>query len=116
MSIKDVRDYHLRMTADYMELKETIKQLESEITNEMSSEALKNIEILKKRAESVQENYNRINYIIYLLDMPTKKKKQKRWTNQEKRRLESIPTSDRLEAVQEENKSNLDELKKYMKC
>lgn len=116
MSIKDVRDYHLRMTSDFVELKETIKQLESEITPDMSTEALQNIESLKKRAERIQENYNRINYIIYLLDMPTRKSKKARWENQEKKRLGRIPESDRLTGVHKENKSNLEELKKYMKC
>ena len=76
MSIKEVRDYHLRMTSDYLSLKETLDKLESEITPETSTAALANIEQIKKQVARVQENYNRINYIMYLLDMPKRKSKQ----------------------------------------
>ena len=114
MSIKDVRDYHLKMTRDYVDLKETLDRLESEITEETSAEALKNISTLKKQAEKIQENYNRINYIIYLLDKPVRPSKQGRWSKQNQKRLEAIPNKDRLSGISDENKGNLHSLKKYI--
>lgn len=116
MSIKDVRDYHLRMMADYIDLKTTLERLESEITPETSEQALKNIADIKQRVNKVQENYNRINYIMYLLDKPARKKKQEKWSKQNTKRLENIPEKDRLEFVKNENKTNLDNLKQYIKC
>lgn len=116
MSIKDVREYHLKMTADYIDLKETIDKLESEITEETSKDALNNISLLKEQVEKVQENYNRINYIMYLFDKPTRKSKRKKWEKQNQKRLNSIPEKDRLEFISKENKNNLDGLKKYVKC
>ena len=116
MSIKDVREYHLKMTSDYVDLKETINKLESEITEETSKEALNNISLLKEQAEKVQENYNRINYIMYLFDKPTRKSKHKKWEKQNENRLKIIPIKDRLDGISEENKNNLDGLKKYVKC
>ena len=116
MSIKDVRDYHLKMTSDYMELKTTLDTLQSEIDEESSAEALKNISELKALANKVQENYNRINYIIYLLDKPTRKNKHTKWENQNKKRLNDIPNKDRLDAISKENKQSLDGLKKYVPC
>ena len=98
MSIKEVRDYHLRMTADYMELKRTLDTLESEITPETSKQALDNIDSIKKQVARLQENYNRINYIMYLLDMPAKKKKIPRWVKQNQKRSDSIPEEDRMAA------------------
>ena len=116
MSIKHVRDYYLRVTADYVELKNTLDQLESEVNEETSKEALANIESIRQSAQKVQENYNRLNYIMYLLDMPQKGSKKSRWENQNKKRLDSIPEKDRMKYVQKENKMNLDEIKKYIKC
>ena len=55
MSIKEVRDYHLRMTSDYLSLKETLDKLESEITPEASTAALANIEQIKKQVARVQK-------------------------------------------------------------
>lgn len=116
MSVKDVREYYMKMTADYMELKETLSILESEVTPETSELALKNIDAIKQRVAKLQENYNRINYIMFLLDMPQRKNKKVKWVNQEKKRLDAIPEKDRLEFIQKENKEIVDGLKSYIKC
>ena len=116
MSIKEVRDYHLRMTSDYLSLKETLDKLESEITPEASTAALANIEQIKKQVARVQENYNRINYIMYLLDMPKRKSKQHSWEKQHKKVFSSIPEKDREEGVSKENKEVISHLNKYIDC
>ena len=116
MSIKEVRDYHLRMTSDYIELKKTLEQLESEVTPETSKVALDNIENIKKQVARVQENYNRINYIIYLLDMPKRKEKHAKWTKQNQKKLEEIPEKDREMLILKENKAVIDDLNNYIKC
>lgn len=116
MSIKEVRDYHLRMTSDYISLKETLDRLEAEITPETSKVALDNIEQIKKQVARVQENYNRINYIIYLLDMPKRKKKQHSWEKQNKKFLNAIPEKDRKEGIEKENKEIISNLNKYIDC
>lgn len=114
MSIKDVRKYHMRMTADYKELKNTLKKLESEITPESSKNALQAIDVIKKQVAVVEENFNRINYIIYLLDMPQRKKKKQRWENQNKKKIDSIPEKDRLDGVHDENKNMIKSLNEYI--
>ena len=114
MSIEHVRDYYMRMTSDYVELKKTLDRLEREITPETSSQALEAIERIRKEAEIVQQNYNRIKYIIYLLDKPKNKKKQARWEKQNKRKLESIPEKDRLKYIHEDNKNNIDLIRSFM--
>lgn len=116
MSVKEVRDYYMRMTSDYIELKQTLEKLESEITPETSAVALQNIDNIRKQCKAVQENYNRINYIMYLLDMPKNNKKKQKWSKQEKRRLESIPEEARLPFIQKENKAVISNLKKYINC
>jgi len=116
MSIKDVRDYHLRMTSDYLSLKETLDKLQSEITPETSKEALANIERIKQQVERVQENYNRVNYIIYLLDKPKRKRKQHAWEKQHKKALNAIPKKDKLEGIEKENKEIINDLNKYIDC
>ena len=116
MSLKDVKEYYMRMTSDYLDLKETLDRLESEVTEDTAPIVLENIQRLKENAEKVQENYNRLNYIMYLFDLPNRKEKKARWVNQNKKRLKEIPEKDRMAFVQGENKTNIDELKKYIKC
>lgn len=114
MSLKDVKDYHMKMTSDYMQMKKTIDQLESEISPEKSTEALANLNRIKESAKAVEVNYNRINYIMYLLNMPTRKKKQLKYENQHKKQLNNISEKDRLEGIQKENKENISTLKQYL--
>lgn len=114
MSIEHVKDYYMRMTSDYLELKETIDRLEAEVTEDTAPIVLENIHRLKENANKVQENYNRIKYIMYLLDKPKNKKKQARWEKQNKRKLESIPEKDRLKYIHEDNKNNIDLIRSFM--
>lgn len=116
MSLRDVKEYYMRMTSDYLELKNTIDRLEAEVTEDTAPIVLENIHRLKENAEKVQENYNRLNYIMYLFDMPNRKSKKARWVNQNKKRLKEIPEKDRMAFVTKENQANIDGLKKYIKC
>ena len=116
MSVKDVKDYYMKMTADYIEMKDTIDRMESEVTEETAKVVLENIKQLKATAEKVEENYRRISYIMFLLDMPNRKKKRDRYKNQNKKLLNKIPNKDTLEGIQEENNKNLNELKTYIDC
>ena len=114
MSIRDVRKYHMRMTADYKELKDTLKKLESEITPESSKNAIQSLDTIKKQVAVVEENFNRINYIMYLLDIPQRKKKQQRWEAQNKKKIDSIPEKDRLDNIHNENKNMIKSLNEYI--
>ena len=86
------------------------------ITEETAKVVLENIKQLKATAEKVEENYKRISYIMFLLDMPNRKKKRDRYKNQNKKLLNKIPNKDTLEGIQEENNKNLNELKTYIDC
>ena len=107
MSVKDVRDYYDKISEDYHELVLTLKELEEEYNNNLvSPEALEN---LKKQIEPIKTNFRTISYIIYLLNQPTRKNKQSRYKNQNKRLLRDSRT---LEEVRKENKDVLSGIKK----
>lgn len=107
MSVKDVRDYYDKISEDYHELVLTLKELEEEYNNNLvSPEALEN---LKKQIEPIKTNFRTISYIIYLLNKPTRKNKQNRYKNQNKRLLQDSKT---LEEVRKENKDVLNGIKK----
>lgn len=116
MSVKDVNEYFVSVANDYKNLRETLTTLESEITEESSSNALKNIEQLRERANKVEANYMRISYIIFLLNKPNNKKKAKRYEESEKKRLNNIPKEAKLEAIKEENKEAINDINKMLKC
>lgn len=116
MSVKDVMDYHSQVLSDYLELKKTLKLLENEPSEHVSKNILENIEHIKKNIAIATENYNRISYIVYLLNKPTRKRKQDRHYNINKKMLDKIPESSKLKSIREENKDSINKIKNYISC
>lgn len=116
MSVKEVKEYYMRMTSDYVGLKDTIKKLESEANENTPQAVLDNIQQIKKQYARVEENYNRLSYVMYLLNMPKRNKKKKRWNKQNQNLLNTIPRKDRADAIHQENKEIIDDLNTYIDC
>ncbi len=110
MSVKHVKDYYLKVANDYKELNSTLKMLEEMMTNDSASSALKNIENLKQQVDALKENYLRISYIVYLLNLPNRKEKQKKYKRQEGKKIKDIPAKDTMDGVLKENKEILESL------
>ena len=106
MSVKHVKDYFNSLTKDYIDTKDTIEKLQSEITEEQSKEALNNLQNLKDRFAVIETNYKRVSYIMYLLDMPNKAKKKKRYEQMYKK-LDKSLDGHKLEDIKKENKQAL---------
>ena len=88
MSIKDVREYYDQITADYTEMIKTLKEME-----ELAAQEVVNpdkVEELRKAVEPIKNNYMRISYIIFLLNMPNKKEKKERYKKQQAKLLKNI--------------------------
>jgi anion-transporting ArsA/GET3 family ATPase len=88
MAIKDVRDYFFTMLAQYLEEKQNLEDFSEAlksgyITEEQMQEA-------QETVASLEENYHRLAYIMYLLEMPNRKDKKIRYTNQNKVLLETF--------------------------
>ena len=113
MAVKDVRAYYEQVTNQYVEMKRVLKELET-VPELKASEAYKNIDSIKAQVAKLQENYNRLSYIIFLLNEPTKKEKKERYIKRESKKLNKIPQKDRKEAVLKENTEILTNLTSYI--
>lgn len=112
MAIKHVRDYYERMVSDYVEMKHTLEEMEK-LSEEKASVAINNIEQIREQVKVLEANYNRLSYIMFLLNQPNKEKKKSKYFKQEKKKLNKIPINDRKEAVIDENTKVLETLKSY---
>ena len=112
MSIKHVRDYYERMVSDYVEMKRVLEEMEK-LSEEKASVAINNIEQIREQVKVLEANYNRLSYIMFLLNQPNKEKKKSKYFKQEKKKLNKIPVNDRKEAVINENTKVLETLKSY---
>ncbi len=109
MAIKDVRNYYFTVLAQYLEEKQNLADFE---------EALKNGHITEDQMREAQEivlgleeNYYRLTYIMYLLEMPNKAHKKPNYIQQNKVLLDAFKA---LGADEETiQKENFDALKHF---
>lgn len=100
------------MLNDYVEMKKTLEELQTGLDEETAEKYAAQIDNLKQQVNGIKQNYDRLSYIMYLLDMPNKKSKVSKYERQEHKRLDKVPVEDREESIIEENKQALKSLKK----
>lgn len=104
MSVKHIKEEYQRICNDYTEMLDTVKELEIAVSeNIVSQEQLDNI---KESLDIIKTNYMRWQYIIFLLDKPNKKSKQKRYN----KKYDKLNKSE-----SEENREALDQFKDKIK-
>ena len=105
MSRKHVEDYYNQIYRDYHEMIETLHDMEKECESGLVSPD--RVEQLKKMLEPIKLNYGRISYIMFLLNMPNKKEKQ-RWYNRQNAKTRFV-TEYTLEGTKQEDEWALKE-------
>lgn len=100
------------MLNDYMEMKKTLEDMQKNLDEETAERYATQIDNLKQQVNTIKQNYDRLSYIMFLLDMPNKKSKVPTYMKQEHKKLDRVPEEDREESVIEENKKALEVLKK----
>ena len=105
MSKKHVDEYFNVVAQNYHEMIEALREIEEEASNGLVDPD--RIENAKKLVEPIKQNYMRISYIMFLLNKPNIKKKEKRYEAQEIKRLENIGKENTLDGVVKENKETI---------
>lgn len=110
MAVKDIRKYYQTMQAQYLSMKQTLADANEALANGYFTE--ERVADLKQRVELIEQNYNRISYIIYLLDMPNRNTKKKAYNRQNKKKLAELKTEEAdLDSVKKENAEAINEIK-----
>ena len=118
MAKKDVQQYYFNMLAQYLEEKQNLADFEEalkegHITEEQMQEAMENV-------ASLETNYHRLTYIMYLLNMPNRKDKKVGYVRQYKTILNELQNLGAdIDSIKKENtdalihfKTTLNTLKK----
>jgi hypothetical protein len=118
MAVKDVKEYYLKMLAQYLEMKNDLADFEEALKNGFITED--QMQAAMEEVNALQVNYDRLTYIMYLLELPNRKSKHARHNKANKKILDAL--KDRkadTDSVELENKSVLanfrEELKKLKK-
>ena len=114
MANKDVKQYYYMMQAQYLEMKEDLADFEQAlaegfITEEQLIEA-------KSDIEKIESNYERLSYIMYLMEMPNRSRKKAKYTKTNNELVTYFSETDADQnAISFENQSALDHLRKELK-
>lgn len=111
MSKRHVEEYYIKMTSDYTEMKNVLEELQKSVTEENASAYAAQISTIKEQVRLLEANYKRLSYIMFLLNMPNKKKKESGYNRREHKKLDNIPDEHRAESVHKENSDILDNIK-----
>lgn len=115
MAIKDVRHYFYTMLAQYVEEKQNLADFEEAlkeglITEEQMQEATDTV-------ASLEANYYRLAYIMYLLDMPNRKSKKNAYVRQYKPIVdELVKLGADIDSIKKENSDALVHFKAALKA
>ena len=115
MAIKDVRHYFYSMLVQYIEEKQNLADFEEAlkeglITEDQMNEAMETV-------ANLENNYHRLAYIMFLLDMPNKKSKKNAYIKQYKAILdELVKLGADEESIKKENSDVLIHFKAALKA
>ena len=66
---------------------------------------------MKKMIEPLKNNYMTLSYIMFLFNKPKRKKKEKKYIQQNKKLLNNIPEKNTKEGIIKENKEVISSIK-----
>jgi hypothetical protein len=114
MAIKDVKIYYYNVLAQYLEMKNDIKDFEQALADGHITED--KLEEVMHDVEQIEDNYNRLSFILYLLAMPNRKSKKEKYCKASNI-LEDYfeKTGHNMDAVLKENEDALKHLKAEIK-
>lgn len=111
MSKKHVEEYYAKMVADYTEMKTVLEELQKNATEDTAVNNLNQINTIKEQVKLLEANYKRLAYVIFLLNEPNKKSKQKGYFRREHKKLDEIPKEHREESIEKENSDIISNIK-----
>lgn len=76
MAIRDVKEYYFKMLSQYLEMKADLADFEQALKDGFITE--EQMQAAFDEVDKVQQNYERLSYIMYLLNLPNRKSKQKK--------------------------------------
>lgn len=99
MARRDFDNYYNQICSQYFELQQVLEDLSKEVSEGMIEP--ERIEQLKQTIVPVENNYRTLGYIKYLLDKPTRKRKELRYKNMNKKLLKQSEGRTQKDLVKE---------------
>lgn len=113
MALRDVKDYYFKMLAQYLEMKADMADFEQALKDGFITED--QLQAAIEEVDKVKQNYERLSYIMYLLDLPNKKSKKGKHNNINKKLVTEFKNRQAdTESIELENRCALKAFKEEM--
>jgi uncharacterized membrane protein YebE (DUF533 family) len=114
MAIRDVKQYYYSMLGQYLEMKADLQDFEQALADGYITED--KLESIREEVNLIETNYERLSYIMYLLEMPKRPQKKAKFSKTNKALEEYFSNQAASEQeIKIENNSALDQLRKKLK-
>ena len=114
MAVRDVKEYYFKMLAQYVEMKNDLADFEQALKDGFITEDQMQAAI--EEVNALQLNYDRLTYIMYLLELPNRRSKHERHNKANKKLVEALKEKRAdIASVELENKSALDAFRAELK-
>lgn len=109
MAYKHIKEYYDKICEQYLEMKDEIRDFEIEAQNNIMEP--ERLDMIKEQIKPLMDNYERWSYMMYLLNLPVKKSKQKSYQERNKKFINNLNKNNSLQSVLEENKQVINKMK-----
>lgn len=109
MAKKDFDKYVQVIINQYKDFENVLKTLSEEANANMTDISF--VDDLKAQMLPLKQNYERIMYIKYLLDLPNRKEKQESYKRRTKKFISTLNASNSCNAVIDENNKIIENIK-----
>lgn len=116
MAVKDVKDYYFKMQKQFFEMKADLEDFEEALKNGFITE--EQLDAVKNDVYKIELNYQRLLFIMYLLELPNRPAKKVKYRNSpQNKALENYfdQTNASMTQVVDENKSLLTSIRAHLK-
>jgi len=113
MSVKHIQKHYEKICAQYIEMRDNLKEMEELAANKMVPP--ETIENLKRLTQPIMENWERWSYMMFLLHMPNRKEKEKGYEKRKKAFLNKLKKENSPNSLLEKGIEVNKELKKTFK-
>lgn len=113
MAVKHIKEYFDQICDQYHEMLEEIRDFEEEAKQGLIEP--ERLDLIKQQIEPLKNNYERWSYMMYLLNKPVRKQKEKAYQQRNAKFLKMIQGKNTIQGVLEENKDTIDNLKSTTK-
>ena len=114
MAVRDVREYYYKLLAQKEEMVADLADFDEALKNGYITE--EQVQAAKEELIPYETNLDRVAYIMYLLELPSRKSKQPKHNKQNKKLLDEFKARNAdEESILAENKSALDKFRAELK-